>query len=74
MSLHFSPQIGVRDTRCPGDKIFSEPLSLCYTLLTDDITRGEKPASTPYSDRLAPFREEGGALVCDEAEARLEVR
>ena len=74
MSLHFSPQIGVRDTRCPGDKIFSEPLSVCYTLLTDDITRGEKPASTPYSDRLAPFREEGGALVCDEAEARLEVR
>ena len=40
------------DLRAPNDKIINgEPISVCYTLMTDDITTGKKPSCTPYSDR-----------------------
>ncbi|MBQ4108855.1 MAG: hypothetical protein IJC80_05595, partial [Clostridia bacterium] len=42
----------IRDLRAPLDKILNgEPLSVCYTLNTDDITKGQKPSCTPYNDR-----------------------
>ncbi|MFQ9738023.1 MAG: hypothetical protein ACLR06_09995 [Christensenellaceae bacterium] len=44
------------DERRPADKIFNGgAVSVCYTLLSDDITRGKKPAATPYTDRREDF-------------------
>ena len=34
-------------------------VSLSYTLKTDDITKGEKPKSTPYASRMGEFGENG---------------
>lgn len=46
----------VKDERCLSDLIFNEgKISVCYTLTSDDITHGEKPAGTPYSDRTGEF-------------------
>lgn len=44
------------DLRAPNDKILNgEPLSVCYTLNEDDITKGQKPSCTPYNDRKDIF-------------------
>ena len=42
--------------------LHSEP-SICYTLLTDDITKGKKPPQTPYSDRQDSIIFKNGAWV-----------
>ena len=34
-----------------GATLFHSEPSICYTLLTDDITKGKKPPQTPYADR-----------------------
>lgn len=44
------------DLRAPNDKILNgEPLSVCYTLVDDDITKGQKPSCTPFNDRKDVF-------------------
>ncbi len=52
----------IRDLRAPNDKILNgEPLSVCYTLIDDDITKGQKPSCTPFNDRKDIF-EKGKAI------------
>ena len=46
----------ITDTRDPADKVFTRGvMRVCYTLNTDDITKGEKPNFTPYNDRIGEF-------------------
>ena len=46
----------ITDTRDPADKVFTRGvMRVCYTLDTDDITKGEKPNFTPYNDRIGEF-------------------
>lgn len=61
------------DLRRKEDVILSDGASVCYTLLQDDITKGEKPASTPYCDRTDFFRETGEGLISRELGAQLRV-
>ena len=43
---------GFFDERCPENKMFNGGnLSICYTLLSDDITTGKRVSATPYTDR-----------------------
>lgn len=61
------------DERKPSDKIFvGGKISVCYTLKTDDITKGPKPWSTPYVDRTGEFTYDG-ALVNEESGTVLSV-
>ena len=75
MALKFDcERAEIIDVRCPLDKIFNGGrLEVCYTLKSDNITRGEKPASTPYVDRNAGFAFDGGKLVSSDASAELSV-
>lgn len=44
------------DTRALNDKIINgADISICYTLKTDDITKGKTPSCTPYIDRVDNF-------------------
>lgn len=62
------------DSRVPTDKIlWGQSLSVCYTLNTDDVTKGEKPANTPYLDRVDKFRKDGDVLVAEETKSILTV-
>lgn len=46
----------LKDTRCLNDKIIdTRKISVCYTLKTDDITKGKTPSCTPYVDRKDDF-------------------
>ncbi len=47
-------------------------LSVCYTLDTDDITKGKKPPQTPYVDRCDSLIEENGKLIGRETKTTLE--
>ena len=48
------------DERAPKDIILcGGGLSVCYTLISDDVTVGDKPANTPYSDRKDSLK------ICD---------
>ena len=42
-----------------GARLFYEAPSVCYTLITDDITKGKKPPQTPYVDRQDPLLKNG---------------
>jgi len=54
--LRYDDNLQIKDERCPDDLIFNEgKISVCYTLKTDDITHGEKPSGTPYTDRTGAF-------------------
>ena len=56
MSLIYNDDINrIIDTRCPNDVIFSDEISLAYTLVDDDITVGKKPSCTPFQDRRDYF-------------------
>ena len=45
MQLHFDPiKKEITDGRAPEERILMGGPLLTYTLLTDDITRGEKPS------------------------------
>ncbi|MGN1040223.1 MAG: hypothetical protein ACI4QL_02230, partial [Candidatus Fimimonas sp.] len=51
----------LRDERKPSDAIFNDGVvSVCYTLKTDDVTKGEKPWGTPFVDRTGDFSCDGG--------------
>ena len=40
----YNENLTFKDTRCPENKILNgAPLSVCYTLIKDDITKGKKP-------------------------------
>ena len=61
----------ITDERKPSDKLFNEGrISVCYTLKTDDITKGEKPWGTPFIDRTGEF--DGGLFNAD-TQTRLKV-
>ena len=62
----------LRDSRCANDVILSDDVSVCYTLLCDDITKGKKPASTPYTDRTDSFLKEGEGRTSRKLGARLQ--
>ena len=67
MSIIINNEGIIIDTRCCENKIFNHhPLSLSYTLLSDDITKGEKPSSTPYLDRSDSFEYKNGKYVSGE--------
>ncbi|MBQ7761330.1 MAG: hypothetical protein IJ400_04670 [Clostridia bacterium] len=56
MKLYIDENGQIRDTRVPKDIILdTRELSLCYTLLKDDITKGKKVSCTPFIDRCDPF-------------------
>ena len=56
MSIIFDKARGtLLDTRTGQDILNGAPLSLCYTLDSDDITKGKKPPQTPYVDRCDPL-------------------
>ena len=52
------------DKRCPENKIFNGGnLSICYTLLSDDITTGKRVSATPYTDRTDNLTFNGECFV-----------
>ncbi len=56
MKIYVDKEGQLRDTRRPQDIILdTRELSLCYTLLTDDITKGKKVSCTPFVDRCDSF-------------------
>ena len=55
MSLIFTENNKIIDTRCPDDTILSDEISVAYTLMSDDITVGKKPSCTPFQDRCDYF-------------------
>ena len=62
----------ITDTRDPADKVFTRGvMRVCYTLDTDDITKGEKPNFTPYNDRIGEFDDE---LKNERTRAALDVK
>ncbi len=62
MSIIFKNGVFI-DERCPQNKIFNGgSLSVCYTLLSDDITKGERVSATPYTDRCDELILEGELL------------
>lgn len=64
----------ITDERCKSrDLIDKNGISVCYTLISDDITKGEKPASTPYNDRSEGFDSSEGELFAPSARAHLRV-
>lgn len=62
----------ILDKRAPNDKILNgAELSVCYTLKTDDITKGKTPSSTPYIDREDVFN---SSLYAKKTKSRLKVK
>ena len=53
------------------DRLCGAPLSISYTLLSDDITKGEKTPMTPYDGRTAYFDD---GFMCDELSAVLKYK
>lgn len=52
------------DTRVRNDRVLNGgEISVCYTLNTDDITKGKKPSCTPYQDREDELIFENGLYV-----------
>ncbi len=62
------------DTRCPENKIFNGEISVAYTLLEDDITKGKKPSCTPYADRADLFKKSEDAWRSCDTESRLFIK
>ena len=55
---------GFFDERCPENKIFNGGnLSICYTLLDDDITKCKRVSATPYTDRADELAFNGDCFV-----------
>ena len=62
------------DGRNPFDIIFNYGLpSVTYTLKTDDITKGEKPAFTPYASRIGMFEKKGDTWYNEETATHLRI-
>ena len=51
MNIIFDKNGTIFDTRTNREILDKTPLSVCYTLNADDITKGKKPPQTPYADR-----------------------
>lgn len=67
-----STTLQITDTRDPADKVFSRGgLRVCYTLDSDNITKGEKLKFTPYNDRIGEFDDE---LKNERTRAALDVK
>ena len=72
MKILFDREKGeIIDTRCEQNPLFSGKISICYTLMCDDITKGPKPSATPYIDRCDELRFENGALFGDATRSRV---
>ncbi len=72
MALIFNKKSGaVTDTR--SGLVVLDPLRVCYTLNSDDITRGEKPWGVPYIDRKDTPCVENGKLVYASSRSRVNV-
>ncbi len=71
MSLRINKAGEIYDERCPNDKIFIKELSVCYTLLTDNIKEGKVTASTPYTDREDLFCKEGDFYYAKDTDSRV---
>ena len=70
MALRLDPvRKQLYDDRREGDLLFdAQAFSVCYTLLSDDITVGEKPANTPYCDRKGELVYDGERFTNAETE------
>lgn len=56
MTLYVDEDLNVRDKRQPNDIILSlKELSVCYTYITDDVTKFKKTSCTPFIDRCDPI-------------------
>ena len=63
----------LKDTRSIKGSIFDvSPFSLCYTLESDDITKGKKPPQTPYVDRCDPLIFKDGYFEGEQTKAKME--
>ena len=72
MKILFDREKGeIIDTRCEQNPLFSGKISICYTLMCDDITKGPKPSATPYIDRCDELRFENGAFFGDATRSRV---
>ena len=63
----------LKDLRGTVSVFCGEELSVAYTLISDDITKGEKPFLSPYSERYDTFSVENDCLVGKETGSRLKV-
>ena len=73
-SMIYNENLTLKDTRCPENKILNgAPLSVCYTLIKDDITKGKKPWGIPYIDRRDEFILENGSFIAKETNTSLEI-
>ena len=74
MSIIYKEGIGIIDTRAPENKVINgDEIGVCYTLDSDDITKGKKPWGIPYIDRHDPFLTKNGVLYAKETDTRLEI-
>lgn len=73
-SMIYNENLTFKDTRCPENKILNgAPLSVCYTLIKDDITKGKKPWGTPYIDRADEFVVENNRYIGKKTNTSLEI-
>lgn len=75
MSLIFNENtFEIIDERCADDKILhGAPLSVCYTLPSDDITKGNTVYATPYTDRTDVIERTSDGLISPDTKTALEV-
>lgn len=70
----YNKNLTITDTRCPENKILNgAPLSVCYTLDSDDITKGKKPWGIPYIDRADEFVVENNRCIARKTNTSLEI-
>ena len=73
MSLKIDKNGTIYDERCPDNKIFTSEMSICYTLLTDDIRKGKRVASTPYVDREDALIKDGERYIAKNTDSEVTV-
>ena len=74
MSIIFKKESGIIfDTRAGREILDKSPLSVCYTLDTDDITKGKKPPQTPYADRRDALEVQGNGWYARDTKTTLTV-
>lgn len=73
-NMIYNKNLTITDTRCPENKILNgAPLSVCYTLDSDDITKGKKPWGIPYIDKADEFVIENNRCIARETNTSLEI-
>ena len=73
MSLRINESGVIYDERCPDNKIFASDISLCYTLLTDDIKAGKRVAATPYTDREDALIKDGDRYIAKNTDSEIRI-